>query len=354
VLVLTRAYDRPLPGGGHGTFVGSIVDGFFGATLVTAMLFVAITLTMRRGSSSWRAHGVAGVSFGLVNFLGKVIIISLIGAPYRMIPPSRMVGAVISGAVIYGVLALLVHAGEYARRFRGSEAVGLRLRTDLADAERQRVEAELRALKAELNPHFLGNALATVSSFVRTDPAAAEHVLDQLGDVLRGAIARIGTQEVTLGEEIDGLASFLAVERARFGDNLALSWDVDEAVRNARVPHMILQPLVETAIKHGLAPRGAGHIIVAGHRAGKRLELSVRDDGVGVQAAEKTPKRWSTGVGLANTRARLQELYGADASLDLISDAGPGTVVRLTLPWREHDDAAGVGVPALSHYVPTA
>jgi LytS/YehU family sensor histidine kinase len=315
------------------------------------MLVVAIRITTSSRPSRWRAHGVAVVAFGLVNLAAKLFFISLVGGPYRMISPSRMVGSVIAGAIIYTLLAVLVHAGEYARRFRGSEAAALRLRIDLAELGRQRAEAELRALKAELNPHFLGNALATVSSLVRTDPAAAEHVLVDLGGVLRAAIARVGTQEVTLAEEIDGLAAFLTVERARYGDKIVLSFDVDDALKAARVPHMILQPLVENAIKHGLAPRGAGHIVVAGRRAGTQLELSVRDDGVGVRTTDSAPRR-GTGVGLANARARLEELYGDDASLDVVSGATTGTVVRLMLPWRDHQVTTGVEAPVLSQFAP--
>jgi two-component system, LytTR family, sensor kinase len=334
-LSFSRAYEKPLPTGAQATLIGAFVSGITTAALVTAMLVVGVRLTTRRGSSRWRGHGVAAATFGLVNLASKLIFISLVGGPYRMITPSRMVGSVIAGAIIYLIMAVLVHAGEYARRFRGSEATALRLRTDLADLGRQRAEAALRALKAELNPHFLGNALATVSSLILTDAAAAQRVLLQLGAVLRDAIARVDTQEVSLREEINGLAPFLEVEKARFGEKLEVSWDLDQAALGARVPHMILQPLVENALKHGLSSRGGGRIVVTGRRSGANLELNVRDDGVGVAVAKKTVKAWSTGVGLANARARLDELYGGQASLDIVSGAGVGTTVRLILPWME-------------------
>jgi LytS/YehU family sensor histidine kinase len=222
----------------------------------------------------------------------------------------------------------------------------------LTELGRRRVDAELRALKAELNPHFLGNALHTVSALVRTDRDAAGRVLAQLDELLRTAVLRARTQEVSLREELEALEPFLAVEEARLGRPLDVSWDVEEAVLAARVPHMMLQPLVENAVKHGLAPRrGGGHIAVAARRWNGSLELSVRDDGVGLADAGSLPGAMSRGLGLANTRARLTELYGDAASFELVPGDTAGAVARLMLPWCDTDALA---TPAPSVAAPQA
>ena len=149
-------------------------------------------------------------------------------------------------------------------------------------------------------------------------------------------VATLDVQEVTLGEEIRGLAPFLTVERARFGDRLAINWDVDAEAMDAHVPHMILQPLVENAIKHGLSARsGPGRVTVSGRRRGEQLELAVRDNGVGLAAhGNGAAHSGRGGIGLANTRARLAELYGPAATLGLAAVEGGGAEARIALPWR--------------------
>jgi two-component system LytT family sensor kinase len=177
--------------------------------------------------------------------------------------------------------------------------------------------------------------LTGASSVMQDDPAAARAVLTQLADVLGAIVARVGTQEVTLQEEIEGLASFIAVEQSRLGDRLVIQLDVDDDARAARVPHMILQPLVENAVKHGLAGNG-GRIVVAGRRDGDRLELFVRDNGVGPEQARRAKRTRPGGVGLSNSRARLEQLYGGEATLQLDAAPAPetGAVVKVSLPWH--------------------
>ena len=333
-IVTLGARARPLPNGAQTPLHGALGEGLIMGALATSMLYVAIRLTRAdRSSNGWRAHFMAVFAFALASPVARVVLVSVMGAPYAPIAPARLVVMTITSAVMYGLLLAMVRAVVYARRYRETEAAALRLRAELAEAGRRRADAQLRALKMEINPHFLGNALGAVSSLVRTDPVAAERMLDQLDDVLRTALSRIGTQKVSLGEEIDGLAPFLAVERVRFGDRLAISWDVPDAVREARVPHMILQPLVENAVKHGLSQRGMGRIVVAGRRTGEQLEISVRDDGVGLRSSRPGEADGRGGVGLANTRARLEELYGSNARLDLVPGPHAGTIARLTLPY---------------------
>jgi two-component system, LytTR family, sensor kinase len=161
---------------------------------------------------------------------------------------------------------------------------------------------------------------------MQTDAAAASRVIDQLSDLLRTAVDRAATQEVTLREELESLQPFLAVERIRLGRALDVSLNVDERTLDGRVPHMILQPLVENAVKHGFALRAGGHIEVHAHRGVAHLELRICDDGSGLSVPSS----------LANARARLSKLYGQSASLELSSVPEGGAVARLLIPWHEH------------------
>jgi LytS/YehU family sensor histidine kinase len=313
----------------------AIAEALHAAASATLILYVALRLTrLGAGPRMLAAHGGAALGLGLAVALTKWMFGSMAGSPYAPGTLAEMGWRTVAGAMMYGFFAGIIGAFEYARRHRDAEVKGLQMRAELAEADRRRIEAELRALKAELNPHFVGNALAGASSVIHTDPAAAGAMLTQLADVVGGVVARVGTQEVTLQEEMDGLAPFIAVEQSRFGQRLTVQWNVDEDVRTARVPHLILQPLVENAVKHGLAAPRGGHIVVGGRRAGERLELTVRDDGVGLDAAKRARHVGRTGIGLSNSRARLEQLYGSDATIQLEPAPDVGTVVRVTLPWR--------------------
>ena len=312
-----------------------IAESLLGATIVTLNLFVAIRLKRRGFGKGLIAHAGAAVGIALASIVSKWIFTVVVGYPYPPFTLADAVGRAVGAITMYGVFAGIVGAFEYARRYRGAEEKGLLLQAELAEAERRRIDAELRALKAELNPHFMGNALTGAASLMHSDAAAARDVLTKLADAVGSVVSRVGTQEVTLQEEIDSLAPFIAVEQSRFGNRLSVQWDVDADARAARVPHLILQPLVENAVKHGLAAPNGGRILVGGRRSGERLELTVQDDGVGLEQARRAPNVHRGGVGLSNSRARLEQLYGSDATLQLESAAPqPGTIVKVTLPWR--------------------
>jgi two-component system LytT family sensor kinase len=312
---------------------GALLRGVLGAALHTVLIYFAIKLA--RENRSWRVHAAAALAFGVAGLAVRYIPALLIGAPYGM--PSLKDACLSSGKnwlFSYIIWSALAHAVVYAKRFWSSEADALGMRAQFARAARDRAEAELRALKMELNPHFIGNAIATVASLARSEPTAAQRVLAELRNLLRSAVARVDVQEVTLQDEIRGVEPFLSIERARFGDRVRVRWDIEPEAMAARVPHMILQPLIENAVKHGLAPRQAsGNIVIRARHVGERLELSVQDDGVGVRATNGGRSR--EGIGLSNARARLARLYGDAGALDLLSAPGSGTTVRIVLPWRE-------------------
>jgi len=192
-------------------------------------------------------------------------------------------------------------------------------------------EARLGALRAQLNPHFLFNSLNAVGVLVRDkDTETASRVIEELGTMLHELLNDNAAHEIPLADELAFLNRYLAVEQIRFSDRLRPTFDVDPATLSAAVPTLVLQPLVENALRHGIAKRTeSGHVHVAARREGPDLVLTVSDDGPGVTTAP------TAGVGLSNIRARLATLHGNRARLDLASPPGGGAVATVRLPYRE-------------------
>ena len=190
--------------------------------------------------------------------------------------------------------------------------------------------AELENLRAQLQPHFLFNTLQSISTLIHRDPAAADRMLTHLSDLLRLSLRNGGAQEVPLREELGFLERYIEIMRVRFGDRLQIDVAASPDVMDALVPSLVLQPIVENAIRHGMTSRAErGHVAVRATRNGAVLTLEVSDDGPGLP---KTPAAGNGGIGLANTRERLARLYGSASSVAIID--GAGLTVRLTIPWR--------------------
>jgi two-component system LytT family sensor kinase len=216
-----------------------------------------------------------------------------------------------------------VYAFTYFNEARDRAMQASRLAAQLA-------EARLGALRMQLNPHFLFNSLNAVSVLVREqNTRAAARMLELLGDMLRQVLRTDQPHQVSLAEELRFVEQYLAIEQVRFSDRLRVEWRIEERARGALVPAFVLQPLVENAIRHGVAKRAdAGRVEIQAEIAGDRLRLSVRDDGAGVD------ERTAEGVGLSNTRERLRTLYGEEADLTLHSVAEGGSEAVVTLPFR--------------------
>ena len=234
---------------------------------------------------------------------------------------------------LYGVIVLLVNAFDYYRKYREGELKAAELRAQLA-------QAQLQALKMQLHPHFLFNTLNAISELVYKDREAAEQMISQLSDMLRLSLDKVGVQEVSLAQELDFLRKYLEIEQTRFQERLKVEMQIDPATLDASVPNMILQPLVENAVRHGIAPRSTGgRIRISSRREDGYLRLDVRDDGRGLPAkAERAESDAATakgGVGLANTRERLLRLYGGAHRFELQSRPGEGLTVSLAIPYRE-------------------
>ena len=203
-----------------------------------------------------------------------------------------------------------------------------------AQLETRLVEARLHTLQRQMQPHFLFNTLNTISALMHRDVDAADAMIARLSDLLRMSLERVGVQEVPLKEELDFLSKYLEIEQTRFRDRLTVIFDVQSDTLHALVPNLLLQPLVENAIKHGIGPRPTpGEITVRARRNGAMLELDVQDNGVGLSAARLTD--FNRGVGLSNTRSRLDHLYGSLHRFEFRQPAEGGLLVCIAIPMAE-------------------
>lgn len=214
-----------------------------------------------------------------------------------------------------------------------------RLSRRIAEAAREREELEerldqarLHALRLQLQPHFLFNALNTVTALVHRDPRSAERMVTGLSELLRVSLGPAGEQEVRLDRELELVRHYLDIQQVRFADRLTVRFDVEDGAQEGLVPSLLLQPLVENAILHGIAPRAAaGSITLLARRHEGTLEIIVRDDGVGSAGPGRVVRE---GVGLGNARARLQSLYGAGHRFEAGPVAGGGFQVRIEVPFH--------------------
>jgi signal transduction histidine kinase len=230
------------------------------------------------------------------------------------------------GVGVYFALVGIQHSFFYFGQARERETLAARLEAQLS-------EARLGALRMQLNPHFLFNSLNAITVLVRDgNNDAASRMLELLSDVLRLVLHTGGGHETALSQELEFLERYLAIEQVRFSDRLRPRIAVDASMAQAAVPQFLLQPLVENALRHGIARRAdAGLVEIGGRREGDRLVLTVRDDGPGLPAAPYA----DAGVGLSNTRARLAALYGGAATLEVANAEGGGAIATVRLPYHE-------------------
>jgi signal transduction histidine kinase len=239
---------------------------------------------------------------------------------YSVAVLSRLLGDAFIYAAVLGVATTL----GYHRRLRERE-----LRA--ANLEAQLALAQVQALKMQVHPHFLFNTLHAVTVLIREDPAAATRVVTRLGDLLRLTLSRATTPQVSFRRELEILTLYLEIERTRFQDRLEIAYDVQPATLGALVPDLILQPLVENAIRHGVSPNaGTGRIEVRSRRDGDWLNVEIRDNGAGLARGPVGPD----GIGLTTTRARLERLYGDQQELTLANLPEAGCVARIRIPFQ--------------------
>lgn len=238
---------------------------------------------------------------------------------------TALLNGVLFDVFIYMAVVAIVHAVD-------AQTQALRLRNQL-------LEADLRVLRMQLQPHFLFNTLNAVSELVHQDPAAAERALTRLGDLLRWTLQSSSQAEVPLREELSALATYLEIQRIRHGEGLQFRIDAADDTLELGVPALLLQPLVENSIRHGIAGAPEGQVTIETRRVGERLRLRIRDDGRGFVAGHRE------GTGLRTTRARLAALYPSGQSLDVGAASTGGADVVLTLPAHAPNSVNGAGSP---------
>ena len=319
-----------------------VVDALMGGTtnsLMAALLGVPVLLIVRHGlRRAWpRLHLTSAAAVAIVLYAAAwtaLVSLSVIRfAPAEAVTMYirwgmwwQFVTGLLLGAAIVAAVVLL----HNARRLREQEA-----RT--AQAEALRARAELAALRAQLQPHFLFNALHSISAVLRSDPRGAEHALEQLGSMLRYALGvqRDDREEVTLAEELDFVRSYLAIEQLRLGDRLRVQEQIDPDALECAVLAVSLQPLVENAIRHGIAPSSRGGTVrITASIDADRLHVEIADDGVGAVAEVMDEQRMLRGVGIRSVRQRLAARYGTAASLFIDTAADRGFRASITLPVR--------------------
>jgi two-component system, LytTR family, sensor kinase len=239
----------------------------------------------------------------------------------------------------YAAIVGMSYALAFNRESQGRAIKAVQLETRL-------VEARLQTLQAELHPHFLFNTLHAISTLIHSKPDAADRMISRLSDLLRLTFDRSGAAGVSFQEELEFLQKYLEIEQTRFQDRLSVRFDIAPDALDAEVPRLILQPLVENAIKHGVSPRsGPGLVQIAAQRQGDALWLEVRDDGVGLTTAARS--RLNAGVGLSNTRDRLECLYGARHRLDF-SEGANGLAVRIEIPFHSAPSGTDAAAPRVA------
>ena len=320
------------------------------AFLTVGILWVARRLDLERASAKrWFFLHLAGSA--LLSLVYFAIYAGLLSGQKSVIDGTTFeFGRVFRKLIIYYChvtviiywMIVLAHLGwHYYRRNRERESQASALATEL-------VRARLEVLRMQLNPHFLFNTLHVISALIHENPEDADRIVARLSELLRVSLEQSDTQEVPLRQELSFLERYLEIEQVRFQDRLAVELDIESGLDDILVPSLILQPLVENAIRHGIAPReDMGRVKIAARRLNGMLELKVGDNGPGLPEIEVASH--PEGVGLSNTRSRLSHLYGANHQFQLTPAPGGGLEVTLLIPCRTETHSSAPKVVVVSH-----
>ncbi len=348
-LVLYTA-SRVLQGTGAGPVISlgeqvavAASDGFFSALMCLLAFAIAWHVPIQRGRLRTAGNlGLALVGACAVSAVVQCVQSSIAHMMLGWPMPNYLLLLIVAMPGNIQIFTCFVGAGYSIRFFsqaNASAAAAARLASEsehlereLTQADLQLARSQLQVLKMQLDPHFLFNTFNAVTTLMHRDPVAADGMLTRLSELLRITLTRSGTDEVTLREEVEFLRLYLEIQESRFGDRLVVEWRVEPSVEGARVPHMILQPIVENAIQHGISQvPGPGLVRVAARGEHGKLLLEVVNSGPAL-AEDWVPR--PGGVGLSTTRARLDQMYGAEHALEIRSPADGCTAVAITLPYR--------------------
>ncbi len=318
-----------------------MVWAYLWALATPLVLWAATKLPLERHSwirNSLRHVLISIVLSGIITALGHVMVWLYFNLPQGRTFSFERLGRFVlanfsEGIGIYMLIALTSYAFNYYRRYHEGRVRTLQLEAQLS-------KAQLEALKMQLHPHFLFNTLHSISALLTQDTEAARRMISRLGDFLRLTLENSGSEEVTLQQEMEFLTTYLAIERIRFQDRLLTNIDVAEDTLTAKVPNLILQPIVENAIRHGIASRSTpGLIEIEAKHINGLVRIQVRDNGPGLSEHRISENLFNRGLGLANTGQRLERLYGSRHLFDLRNNPNGGFVVTMEIPFH-HDVSA--------------
>jgi len=303
---------------------------------VLTPLIVYLARRIRFSRSRWPLalafHAIACVAFSLLHILGYLglkifnIFIGIRESVAIASFPNTYFAFYQYNVLTYIVIAGVGVAIEDYRRSRENELKTAQLETRLAGAE-------LQALRTQVHPHFLFNTLHAVSALVHRNPDVADRMINRLSDMFRLSLESSGSQEISVENELEALKPYLEIMDMRFGDRLRVIVDFPDETREALVPNLILQPLLENAIRHGIVPKPEGGTVsIRGRRAGGRLVIEIADDGPGFQSETANLER--NGLGLSNTRERLALLYGKNHEFRLGRGDKGGALIVIDIPFR--------------------
>jgi sensor histidine kinase YesM len=301
---------------------------WYGWALLTPLIyFLARRFPIERGVivRALMVHIPASLLISILKMIIEYNAIQIIDPnPRRQFPTLQIQSTLLTYWSIVGIIL----AFDYYTKYRQHQLKSSQLETRL-------IQSELQALKMQLHPHFLFNTLHAISALMHRDVEAADRMIARLSDLLRLTLENTGVQEVSLKQEMEFLERYLEIEQIRFQDRLKVRIDIEAEALDACVPNLLLQPLVENAIRHGIAPRAAaGRVEISARRDDGRLCVEIRDDGAGLNE-----NGFKEGIGIANTRARLEQLYGADHHFEMDNREGGGLRVSIEIPFQTSSEA---------------
>jgi sensor histidine kinase YesM len=328
-LLISRAYKGRALDVGH-TLINWLTCAYLWGALTPLVLYLSRRFRIERGRlRNLPLHLLASLIVSLVHLgayiAGSSLIIPLT-APAVQVFKDFVFNGLHFNLITYWTVVVISHAVDYYRKYQERELSASRFKAQL-------VQAQLTALKSQLQPHFLFNTLNSIAVLVRKNSNdEAVDMLTGLADLLRVLFKNIEVQEVSLKEELEFLERYLEIEKVRFKDRLRVNMKIEPDTLEALVPNLILQPIVENAIRHGIGKRSASGLLeISAQRHNGTLSLEVRDDGPGLSPDDKPGEGQ---IGLANTRARLKQLYGEAQSFELRNVVGGGAVARMVIPFR--------------------
>jgi len=345
--------------------VSWLLGAYISAALTPVMLWLGrrFPLERKRWVQRVALHLVFSVSLAIVHLVVDSAVVHGLGlfptimtsyaATFVILMVFGFHGNITGYWIVLGIQA----AFRYYHQYQERRQTALRLELQASELQSRLVQAQLSALKGQLQPHFLFNTLNAIMVLVRQEKGRqAEEMLARLSDLLCSVLEDVEAQEVPLRRELESLQLYLSIEEVRFQDRLRVEIAVDPIDLNAAVPHLGLQPIVENAVRHGIGRRSAAGLIeISAARVDQSLRIQVRDDGPGLPPEPQEKIGEARGIGLANTRERLRQLYGDAASLTLDNDPRGGAVATLVLPYRVEtvkDNSEVMEIHDLAHVDP--